>query len=54
MGEQLYECMECGLHYAYEETAGKCEAWCIKTNSCNIEIAQQSVEYTHRNGNKVV
>lgn len=45
MNEQLFECVECGLHYKDRETADKCEVWCRETKSCNIKIAQQSVEY---------
>lgn len=48
MSEQLFICIECGLHYRVRETAEKCEAWCRETRSCNVEIAQQSVEYIDR------
>lgn len=48
MNEQIFDCIECGLHYRDKETAEKCEAWCRETKSCNIEITQQSVEYMDR------
>ena len=48
MTNQLFECIECGLHYRDREMAEKCEAWCRETKSCNIEITQQSVEYLER------
>lgn len=37
-GKTLYVCEECG--YAYEERgwAEKCERWCRKHQSCNLEI----------------
>ncbi len=34
----LYRCEECGFRYAGKEWAEKCEAWCKKHQSCNIEI----------------
>lgn len=43
---ELYQCLECGLHYRNQETANKCEAWCKEHNSCNLEITRQSVERT--------
>lgn len=39
-----YECPECGLHYEDESTMKKCEAWCRKNKSCNLEIIKESVE----------
>ena len=39
-----YQCSECGLNYEDEEIAKKCEAWCSKTKSCNLEITQFAVE----------
>ncbi len=44
MAEKLYQCPECGLHYRDKETAKKCEAWCKKYNSCNLEITKSAIE----------
>ncbi len=45
MSEQkLFQCPECALHYIDQEIAKKCEAWCKAYFSCNLEIAQHSVE----------
>ena len=41
----LYQCAECGLHYADKSKAKECETWCKQYNSCNLEITKQSVEY---------
>lgn len=40
----LYQCGECGFHYENEEIAEKCEAWCKKHRSCNIEIIKEAME----------
>ena len=41
---ELYECAECGLHYRDKETAQQCGDWCLKNQSCNLEITRLSVE----------
>ena len=30
---KLYECKECGLHYASKDVALECAAWCAEMNS---------------------
>lgn len=42
--KKLYQCEECGFHYAEKEQAEKCEAWCKEHHSCNLEITAQSEE----------
>ncbi|MEK7657970.1 MAG: hypothetical protein AAB366_02145 [Patescibacteria group bacterium] len=42
--KKLYQCSECGFHYAEMEWAEKCEAWCRKHKSCNIEITAHAEE----------
>lgn len=42
--EDIYQCPECGLHYRDGTTAKKCEAWCNRHKSCNLEIARLSIE----------
>ena len=36
--QQYYKCKECGFRYKDKEWAEKCEAWCKKHQSCNLEI----------------
>jgi len=43
----LYQCEECKLHYKEKEWAEKCEVWCRKNHSCNLEITQHSQEDQH-------
>lgn len=43
---KYYQCGECGLWYADQETAEKCRAWCSEHKSCNLEIIKNAV----RNG----
>lgn len=40
---KLYTCPECGLSYKEKGLAKKCEAWCKKHNSCNLEITKYAV-----------
>ena len=40
----LYVCEECGFAYESKEWAEKCQAWCAKHHSCNIEITKQAVQ----------
>jgi hypothetical protein len=42
--KELYQCEECGFHYANKEWAEKCEAWCREHKSCNIEITAHAEE----------
>ena len=42
--KELYQCEECGFHYAEKEWAEKCEAWCREHKSCNIEITAHAEE----------
>ena len=41
---KLFQCPECGLHYRSKEWAEKCEAWCLKHKSCNLEITSHAIE----------
>ncbi|RDE17534.1 MAG: hypothetical protein C4K49_02390 [Candidatus Thorarchaeota archaeon] len=40
----LYECQQCHLLYHDEHWAKKCEEWCIKHRSCNLEITKHAVK----------
>jgi len=45
MGD-LYECQECHLLYHDEHWAKKCEEWCIKHKSCNLEITKHATKHS--------
>ena len=34
----LYACPMCGLKYKDESWSKKCESWCTKHKSCNLDI----------------
>lgn len=40
----LFQCPRCKLHYRDKKWANKCEAWCQKNKSCNIEIISHAEE----------
>jgi hypothetical protein len=42
----LYECQECHLLYNDERWAKKCEEWCTKHKSCNLEITKHAAEHS--------
>jgi hypothetical protein len=42
--KELYQCEECGFHYADREWAEKCQAWCKERKTCNIEITARAEE----------
>ncbi len=42
-GENTYQCDDCGLKYKEKNIAEKCEAWCKKHHSCNIEITKNAI-----------
>ncbi len=37
-------CEECGLFYKDKSFADKCEEWCAKHNSCNLEITKHAIK----------
>ena len=39
----LFICEVCGLGYLEKEIAEKCEEWCTKTGTCNLEITKNAV-----------
>jgi len=43
-GKKYYICEECGFAYMDKETAQKCEDWCNKHHSCNLEITKSAVQ----------
>ena len=40
----LYQCKECGFHYADKNIAEKCEKWCEEHKTCNVEITKNAEE----------
>ncbi len=46
--ESRYQCEECKFIYSDKKWAEKCERWCKKHHSCNLEITKHAV----KNGNK--
>ncbi len=40
----VFQCKECGFHYADKTMAEKREAWCREHKSCNIEITAHAEE----------
>ncbi len=41
-GKNLFECEECRMLYKERELAKKCQDWCSKHHSCNIEIIRHA------------
>ncbi len=42
MKRSRYHCPECGLWYKEAQWAGRCEAWCKKHKSCNLDIMEHA------------
>lgn len=40
----VFQCRICGLHYTEKALADRCQEWCSKHDSCNLEIARHSIE----------
>ena len=38
-----YICEACGYRYKEREVAERCEDWCNKNHSCNLEIISQGI-----------
>ncbi len=38
-------CSECNFAYKNIETATKCENWCRKYHSCNMEITKHAIKF---------
>ena len=46
---KLFKCQICGLRYEDEKWAKKCEAWCKKYKSYNIEIIKHAINKKSKN-----
>ena len=42
-GEKFYQCEECKFIYKDKSWAEKCEEWCKKTKSCNLDITKHAI-----------
>lgn len=42
--KEIFACPECGLKYIDSSWAKKCEAWCKKTKSCNLDIIKHAIK----------
>ncbi len=43
MKTKLYQCRICHLKYKENKWAKKCQAWCEKYQSCNLEITKHAL-----------
>lgn len=43
-GKRYYQCEECKFLYNERGWAEKCEEWCKKKHSCNIEITKHAIK----------
>lgn len=41
--KKYFICEECKFAYKEKEWARKCEEWCKKNHSCNIEITKHAI-----------
>jgi hypothetical protein len=39
-----YQCEQCKLFFKDKKTAQKCENWCKKYKSCNLDIIKEAIE----------
>ena len=44
--EKTYQCLSCGFWYNTKDWAKKCQQWCEKYHSCNVEITQYAIRKT--------
>jgi hypothetical protein len=42
--EGAYQCSICGFAYREQKWAKRCEAWCKKHKSCNLEITKYLIK----------
>ena len=43
-GKAYFICEACGFAYLDTETTQRCEDWCNKHHSCNLEITKDAVK----------
>ncbi|MDP2672352.1 MAG: hypothetical protein Q8O84_00885 [Nanoarchaeota archaeon] len=42
--KKTYKCKECNFKYKEKKFAKKCEEWCKKNHSCNLEITKHAIK----------
>jgi len=42
--KKVYECEACNFFYESNELAEKCEQWCTKHKSCNMDITKHAIK----------
>ena len=42
--KKVYQCEECKFFYENKKIAEKCQKWCKKNKSCNLEIIKYAVK----------
>jgi hypothetical protein len=47
-----YQCDICKFYYNEKKWAEKCQEWCSKNNSCNVEITKHAVNLKEENQKK--
>ena len=47
---RYYQCEDCSLLYEDEKWAEKCEKWCLKDHTCNIDITKHRVKQLNLTG----
>ena len=45
MRPKIYSCPICGLKYKKKKWVQKCERWCEKYKSCNLELIKHAINY---------
>ena len=43
-GKTYYQCEACEMYYESEEIAKRCEDFCNKYKSCNLELIKHAVQ----------
>lgn len=42
--ERIYQCAICGFRYREKKWKEKCETWCRKYRTCNLEVIKHAVK----------
>lgn len=42
-GNEYYQCEICKFYYKERSLAEKCQEWCSKYHSCNVDITKHAV-----------
>ena len=43
-GKDVYQCDECKFIYKDRKLAEKCESWCKRNKSCNLNITKHAIK----------